>query len=164
MSEKYVTIILDERDKELDELVQLVKERYNLSDEETDIVFEGFNKKQLKALCEIDKESGEIFLRLKIDAVKKLKQKGGVNRMTEKLTMEEFGNLVRFCEQKYRLSDEEVKIVEKFSEKQLKDLSNVSEKARMLLKEKFETTPFDYIRANGDDADIEGLNKFCEKL
>lgn len=98
-------------------------------------------------------------------AKKIIEDKGGINRMTEKMTLEEFGNLVKFCEQKYVLTPEEVKIVVmEFSEQQLKDLSEVSEKARMYLKERFDCTPFDYIRVNGNDADIERLNKFAEKL
>ena len=99
------------------------------------------------------------------EAKKIIEDKGGINRMTKRMTMEEFGNLVKFCEQKYVLTPEEVKIVVmEFSEQQLKGLSEVSEKARMYLKEKFDCTPYEYIRANGNDADIEKLNKFTEKL
>lgn len=83
--------------------------------------------------------------------------------MTGKLSVEEFGNLVKFCEQKYRLSDEEVKvIVMEFSEEQVKELSNVSEKARMYLKEKLGITPFEFIRFN-EPGSMEQLNKAFEK-
>jgi len=180
MGEKFVTIVF-EADKEDNESIsiQTVKEKFQLSDKEVEIIKTEFNKEQLKALCEANKET-DTFLRKKfgygifeyihfnpncnIEELNEEAQKGGINRMTEKMTLEQFGNVVKFCEQKYSLTPEEVKIVVmEFSEGQLKELSNVSEKAEEYLRIKFKASPLQYFRFN-PDATSDELNKAVERM
>lgn len=183
MGERYITVFFGADELNKSGLIQKAKERFQLSDKEVEIMQAKFNTQQLNALCQISGEAIEFihnkygcsaftYIRFKSDIdleelereAKKIAQKGGIEKMTERAFItKKFSELVTLAEEKFGLSDKETAIIVKeFSEEQIREFCSLTEKGEMYIKTKLQVSPFAYFRFN-PDATAEEVNKFAEK-